>query len=74
MQFVMVSLYTFFGVTFKDFFLIFGSFCRSINRRVVLFSFTLTFQYSKSGISLDIGFNGSFAEFVYLWLACVASS
>ena len=47
---------------------IFDSFCRSINGRVILYSNILERD------SLDISFVGSFAEFVYLWLACVAGS
>ena len=46
----------------------FDSFCRSINRRVVIHSNILTMD------NLDISFVGSFAEFVCLWLACVAGS
>ena len=54
-----------------DFSAIFDSFCRRINRRVVLHSNIPIF---KEMVILGISFEGSFAEFVYLWLACVASS
>ena len=49
LQFVIVSSYTFSIVTFKDFSGIFDSFCCSIDRRVVLFSFILISNILRVG-------------------------